>query len=153
MKREFAHRYFNERTDQDVQAVKALKNVKNPNACFAAANHDNTKQAFLERYGVDSLSTGARCLRRLKGGKCKRGYPGGCDIHSIPHKDHVQLWLDDGRPAVYSTHLYDLPYEYVKDIVSFCEENGFRAHFDSGLSYYYPSLTTLVAVESKERNR
>lgn len=141
-----------------LEAVRTLEKLEEngegsnmPRRAAAQAMEGQTLEAFKSVYGVDTQSEGQTCVSRLLGHQCKRGYRNSDHPHDIPHKDHVSLWLDDGEPAVYAAHLYDLPHDYVDDIMTFAEEHGLSVTFDSGCSWYFPANTTLVAVEAADR--
>lgn len=145
-------------TEEDREAYRALEKLREnegnttPQRAMAIVMEEPLKEAFKSRYGVEKKSSGQCCARRLLGKQCLQYGPGPvCEPHRMPHQDHTDLWLDqEGEPAVITSHLYDLPYGYVKNIVEWCDEWGFTANFDSGLSWYFPARTTLVAITVDE---
>lgn len=140
-------------TATDRAALAALRDQRDdedsasPTRTAAIVQHDTLLDAFKQRYGVDERTTGSVCVSRLLGGQCTRGYRNGhTGPHEMPHTDHTDLWLRDGEPAVYTAHLYDLPWSYLRDIVEFAETHGLAVDIDAGLSWYFPGATVLVAL-------
>ena len=111
------------------------------------AGSDTLEEEFIKEHHLDGKSEGRACITRLFEEDCYHFLPYGSNEypHDMPNRDHVDLWLRDGDPVIYTAHLYDLN-ECREDIEEFASEHGLTVSFDAK-SWHYPGRTILVTLQ------
>jgi hypothetical protein len=96
-------------------------------------------------------SKGEKCIQRLKGGKCMRGYPNEGDHQCLPPTaDHYHLWIKDGEPVLFTSEPYPLTYDDIRQEVNFCETHGFEMTIRAN-SPHNPGSTLLIEYRRKDK--
>lgn len=106
---------------------------------------DTYYKLFVRAHKV-KRSTRLPCANALIKGQCHS-----VDLHikcHLPHSDHTDVWIRQGKPYCITTQPYSLSSEKLKDMLEFCEEWGLEFTV-SGLSWHYPGWTSLVIFWAK----
>jgi hypothetical protein len=147
MKRDYQACFCNKSDPQFVAAVSALQaldNSENVIGCVLAQQRDG-RLAEEGYVGTDDS------IRRLVG---KRRVPWSNDPNVMPNEppgdDHGNLYLKDGKPALYLSQHYALTYEKLQAVVKFCERWGLEASIDGLQSTWFPGLTIAIRYEAKK---
>lgn len=144
-----------EPSEQWLEAVKILKALQETEGgdsaltAYAEATHKDNKEAYLDRYGLKSTS-GARCIRRLNGERCKRGYQFSRCECTPPADDHPEMFIKDGEAHVYVSQPYSLGLEQMRDIVAFCDRHNLEVWIQAGPAWHFPG--GVLHVEYKKRD-
>jgi len=135
---------FADRDDEDVVTA------------TADALEDELRARFMDAHGVDATAE-TTCIAPLVAGwdDCqhvlpRKGDDGETPPHHPPHADHCDLWLDDGTPAAFTMHLYDVGRETLADLLDFADRWGLDFRI-SPASWYYANRTGLVVLYPPER--
>jgi hypothetical protein len=64
-------------------------------------------------------------------------------LHSKLSVDHYELWNKDGKPYIFTSHVFMLEWEKLQKLVDFCRDNNLELEISSRLSWYHPGNTTL----------
>ncbi len=139
-----------ERTDQFVQAVKALHRVIEAQGsdaaarAYAEATAESYHEVFAKSRGLKE-SDGRLCIQKLLGRQCN------FQDCSPPGGDHDTLWLKDGRPALYLMQPYGLGWNKMRELIAFCLRHGLRADVDVWPSFHFPGhVLSVCLVKSEE---
>jgi hypothetical protein len=99
-------------------------------------------------------SNGAVCISRLHGKQCALGYQfsnhrtaGGC---FPPGTDHPSLWNKDGKPYCFVSQPYGLSHRTLREILAYCEANGFEVEIDAQPSWHFPGRVLTVIFTKAE---
>lgn len=119
---------------------------------YASAVAAGTCETWAKTRGL-RLSPRHPCLGRLRDGRCwevwewRRGESAKERIPcQLPGADHASLWLKAGKPAVYVSQPYHLPWETLQEMMAFAERWHLMVDVESWPSWHFPSrvLTILV---------
>jgi hypothetical protein len=121
-------------------ALKALRALPSGDrgSVYADAAHEELKEALLR--GFTPSSGLVPHPLRLVG---KRPML----LEQRPWLDHVAIWNQDGRPALFTSQPYGLSWEALCDLVDYCRQHGLRANVDAS-SWHFPGSTLLITVKA-----
>jgi len=86
------------------------------------------------------LSDKIPCIWRLAKGRCNHMYPP-CQP---PHDDHGGLWLKNGKPYAYTSDVYYLTTDHIRDIYEFASEHDLDVSISSNRAMHFPGRSLLV---------
>lgn len=137
--------------DRAVAALRALPAELTTRA-FAEATCAAREEAWARRYGL-KRSSGHSCVARLLGKRCRYGEYKAGDAPPCrpPGSDHADLWIKNGKPAVYTFQPYGLSYDTLKKLLDFCERWGLEVHIDTWPAGHFPGSVLWVEVTPKDR--
>lgn len=128
---------------KDLEAVVETDGVADIERAVGVAAEAALRDRFMTDYGVTAEYRGRPCIALLWDEECRHERMTSELPHQPPHADHATLWVADGEPAVYTTHLYELPGEHVRDLAAFADEYDLAFRIEP-YSWYWPGRTTLV---------
>jgi hypothetical protein len=117
---------------ETVYAIQNLINdegLEEARAAVSEALEDPLREFFLEEFDVEKVDSGEKCIARLIGGyeECPHRKEIVDELpHRPPYDDHSELWHNDGRPIMYTMHLYSVNFEKLTQIHDFTQQHGLK---------------------------
>lgn len=143
--------YFNVRPDPATyKLLHQLRTHPRGGAIIGAAKGEALFDGFLARHGKLKHTGGAVCPLRLAGRHC-RGMR--CECNTDPLLavfDHRELWVANGRAAIFTAHPYQLPGFQAAALFLFCRRHGLEAMISTD-SWYFHGQTLLVEITPANR--
>jgi hypothetical protein len=87
------------------------------------------RESSVGEYDVEKAESGQKCIARLIGGygECPHGGETGNELpHRPPYDGHSELWHDNGRPVMYTMHLYSINFETLTRIHHLTQQHGLK---------------------------
>ncbi len=138
-------------TEDESELIRTVRSLiggeGSPTRAFAEGIKYHMLESFKKGYDVDKVTSGRKCLKRLKNKHCT--HP--CSEHAIPGADHSDLWLRDGKPALATYHIYDIGWGKLQEIVDWCRERGYEASVVAW-SWYFPTSTVMVVITRQDED-
>lgn len=126
-----------------------MGNAENVRSGLSDTKTADLAEQYLRRFKKDyegvKLSRRVPCANALTKNACHKDFHVSC---LIPHADHTDVWIKDGKAVLITTQPYNMGIEKLRDIIEFCDKWGLEFSIKGG-SWHYPGFTKMLMFYAK----